>query len=59
MAYITNESGGDFQQCGFLYKLTSGIHWTPEHRRMSDRPQKQASEKASKLTIGSDAVVIS
>ena len=29
MLYIINESGGDFQQDGCLYKLTSGIQWTP------------------------------
>ena len=40
-----NESGGDFQQGGCLYKPTSGTQ-TPEHLWMSDRPQKQASEKA-------------
>ena len=31
MAYIMNESGGDFQQGGNLYKTTSGIQWTPKH----------------------------
>ena len=38
--------GGDFQQGGCLYKPTSGIQSTPEHSWMSDRPQKQATEKA-------------
>ena len=28
MAYIRNQSGGDFQQSGCLYKPTSGIQWT-------------------------------
>ena len=37
---IMNESGGDFQQGGCLYKLISGIHWTPKYLWMSDRPQK-------------------
>ena len=45
MAYIMNESGGDFQQGGCLYKPTSGIQWTPEHLWTSDRLQKQALEK--------------
>ena len=40
-----NESGGNFQQGGSLYKPTSGIQWTPEHLWMSDRPQKQALQK--------------
>ena len=59
MAYITNESGGDFQQGGCLYKPTIGIQWTPEHSWTSDRPQKQASEKADQLTFGSGVVIIS
>ena len=54
IAYIMNESGGDLQQGGCLYKPTSGIQWTPKHLWTSDRPQKQASEKADKLTCGSD-----
>ena len=41
-----NESGGDFQQGGCLYKPTTGTQWTPEHSWTSDRAQKQASEKA-------------
>ena len=45
MAYIINESGGDFEQGGCLYKPTSGIQWTSKYSWMSDRPQKQASEK--------------
>ena len=44
MVYIINQSYGDFQQGGCLYKPTSGIQWTPEHTWTSDRPQKQASE---------------
>ena len=43
MAYIINQSCGDFQQDGCLYKPTSGIQWTPEHSWTSDKPQKQAS----------------
>ena len=39
-----NESGSDFQQGGYLYKLTNGIEWTPEHLWKSDRAQKLASE---------------
>ena len=54
-----NESGGDFQQGGFMYKPTSGIQWTPKHQWTSDRPQKQASEKADQSTFGSDVVIIS
>ena len=46
MVYIMNKSGGDYQQGGCLYKLTSDIQWwTPEYSWMSDRPKKQASEK--------------
>ena len=26
---IINQLGGDFQQSGYLYELTSGIQWTP------------------------------
>ena len=54
-----NESGGDFQQGGCLYKPTSGTQWTPKHSWTSDRPQNQASEKADQSTFGSGAVVIS
>ena len=59
MVYITNESGGNFQQRGCLYKPISGTQWTPEHLRTSDRPQKQPSEKADQSTFGSGVVVIS
>ena len=59
MAYIMNMLGGDFKQGGCLYKLTSGMQWTPEHLWMSDRPQKQASEKADQSTFNSGVVVIS
>ena len=45
MAYIMNESGGDFQQGGCMYKAISAIQWTPEYSWMSDRPPKQALEK--------------
>ena len=46
MTYVDHEqSGDDFQQGGCLYKVTSGIQWTPEHSWMSDRPQKQAQKK--------------
>ena len=59
MAYILNELGGDFQQSGYLYNLISGIQWTPEHLWMSDKPQKQASEKADQSTLGNGVMVIS
>ena len=55
MAYIIKWSG-DFQQGGCLYKLTSGIQWTPQHLWW---PQEQASEKADQSTFGSDVVIIS
>ena len=32
MAYTINQSYGDFQQGGCLYKPTSGIQWTPNTR---------------------------
>ena len=54
-----NELGGDFQQSGCLYNLISGIQWTPEHLWMSDKPQKQASEKADQSTLGNGVMVIS
>ena len=59
MAYIMNESGGDFQQGGCLYKPTSGIQRTPKHSWTSDRPQKQALEEAGQSTCGSGVVTIS
>ena len=59
MAYNMNESGGDFQQGGCLYKPTSGIQLTPEHSWTLDRPQKQALEKADQSTGGSGVVTIS
>ena len=54
-----NESGGDFQQGGYLYKPTSGTQWTLEHSWTSDRPQKQTSEKADQSTCGSGEVTVS
>ena len=35
------------------------IVWMPEHSWISDRRQKQASEKADQSTLGSGVVVIS
>ena len=58
MAYIIDQSYGDFQQGGCLYKPTSGIQWTPEHSWTSDRPQKQASAKADLSTFGSGILAI-
>ena len=59
MAYCMNKSSGDFQQGGCLYKPTSGTQCTPEHLQTSDKPQKQASEKADQSTCGSGFVTIS
>ena len=59
MAYIMNESGGDFQQGGCLYKPTRGTQWTPGHSWTSDRPQKQASENADQSTCGIGVVTVS
>ena len=60
MTYIMNESGGDFQKGGCLYKSTSGIQRTPEHSWTSDTPQKQASEKqTNQLLHGSGVAIIS
>ena len=53
MAYIINQSCGDFQQGGCMYKPPNGIQWTPEHSWTSNRPQKQASTKADLSTFGS------
>ena len=51
MAYIINESGGEFQQGGYLYKSASRIHWTAGHSWTSDRPQKHILEKADQSTF--------
>ena len=61
MAYIIDQSCGDFQQGGFLYKLTCGSQWTPEHLWTSDSPHKQASARAnpSTLNFGCGILVIS
>ena len=59
MVYIINQSYGDFQQGGCLYKLTSGIQWTPEHSWTSDKPQKLASAKADLSKFGSGVLAIS
>ena len=59
MVNIINESGGDFKQGGCLYKLTSGIQWTPEHSWASNWPQKQTSAKTDQSTFGSGVVIIS
>ena len=53
-----NESGGDFQHHGYLYKLTSDIQLTPEHSWMSDRPKKHPSDKVDQSTFASGVVVI-
>ena len=58
MAYIINQSCGDFQQAGYLYKPNSGIQWTSEHSWTSDRPQEQASAKADPSTFGSGVLLI-
>ena len=52
MAYIIDQSCGEFQQGGCLYKPTSGIQWTSKQLWMADRPQKQASAKADLSTFG-------
>ena len=59
MAYIINQSCGDFQVGGCLYKPTSGIQWTPKHLWTSERPQKQASAKADLSTFGSGVLASS
>ena len=59
MVYIINQSYGDFQQGGCLYKPTSDFQWTPKHSWTSDRPQKQASAKADLSTFGSGVLAIS
>ena len=59
MAYIINQSRGDFQQGGCMCKPTSGIQWTSEYSWMFDRPQKQASAKADLSTFGSGVLAIS
>ena len=59
MSYTINKSSGDFQQGMCLYKPTFGIQWTPEQLWTSDRPQKQASEKADHSAFSSGGVAIS
>ena len=59
MAYIINESGGDFQLGDSLYKLTSGIQWPPEHPSMSNRSQKQVTAKVDQSMFGCSVVVTS
>ena len=59
VAYVVNQSCGNFQQGVWLCKLTSGIQWTPEHSWTSDRPQKQASTKTDLSTFGSGVLAIS
>ena len=61
MAYIMDKSGGDFQKVAACTsdKPTSGIQWAPQYSWTSDRPQKQASEKADQSTFDSDVVLIS
>ena len=59
MAVIINQSSGDFQQGGCLYKPSSDIQWTPKHSWTSERPQKQASAKADLSTFRSGILAIS
>ena len=58
MAYIIDQSGGDFKQGGFLHKPTSGNQWTFEYSWSSERPHKQASTKADPSTFDSGVLVI-
>ena len=58
MAYIINQSCGDFQQGGYLHKPTSGIQWTPKHSWTFDRPQKQALAKVDLSTFASGVLAI-
>ena len=51
MVYTIEQTCGDFQQGGCLYKPNSGSQWTPEHSKISDRPQKQASAKADLAVV--------
>ena len=57
MAYIMNESDGDFQQGGCLYKTTSGIQWTA----LVDvwQASETSLRKADQSTFGSGVVIIS
>ena len=59
MAYIMNDSGGDFQQDGCLYKPTSGIQWTPKHFLDIWQTTETSLRKADQLTFVSSIVVIS
>ena len=59
MAYIVNESSGDFQPGDCLYKIITDIHWPPKHWWTFDMPQKHTSETsyACQSTFGSVAVI--
>ena len=52
MAYIIIELGGDFQQGGYLYELTSDIQWITKYLWMSGRLYKQALEKQTNKLLG-------
>ena len=61
MAYIMNESSGDFQQGGCLYKLSSGSNGSNGHLStcgcLTDLRNK--SQKADQSTFGSGVAIIS
>ena len=59
MAYTIDQSCGDFQQGGCLYKQPGAIQWKLKHSWTPDRSQKQASEKADPSTFGSGVLAIS
>ena len=63
MAYIINQSYGDFQQRGCLYKPTVAFNENPSTRGrltgLRNRPQKQASAKADLSTFGSSVLASS
>ena len=56
IAYIVNESGGDFKQGNCLYEPTSGIQYSYNQALVNIW---QASEKANQQHFGSVVVVIS
>ena len=60
MAYIIDQSDGDFQQGGCLHKPTSDMQWTPKHSWcLIGLRNMQASAKADPSTFGSVVQVIS
>ena len=53
-----DQSGSDFQQGGYTSQPII-FTWTPEHLRMSDKPQKQTSIKVRRFSSVVLVIVVS